>query len=104
MTIRVPSGLNDTHITPRRVPLQVEQGVPVLASHTFAVLVHTAGDDPRPVRAERHAQALAVCPLRSSRAVPVRASHTFAVLSPLPVTIRVPSGLNDALNTRSCAP
>ena len=31
--------------------------------------------------------------------MPVRASHTFAVLSQLPVTIRVPSGLNATLDT-----
>ncbi len=30
--------------------------------------------------------------------MPVRASHTFAVPSSLPVTMRVPSGLNDTLS------
>ena len=53
-----------------------------------------------PVGAERHARhPRSVWPLRSSTAVARRASHTFAVLSALPVTIRVPSGLNATLFT-----
>ena len=39
-----------------------------------------------------------------ARIVACRASHTFAVLSELPVTIRVPSGLNATLCTAPCGP
>ena len=38
-------------------------------------------------------------PFEYEQAVPVRASQTFAVRSQLPVTMRVPSGLNDTLLT-----
>ena len=38
MTIREPSGLNDTLITAPVWPFEFEQGLPVRASHTFAVL------------------------------------------------------------------
>ena len=37
-----------------------------------------------------------MCPLRVRTSAPVFASQTFAVWSELPVTIRDPSGLNDA--------
>jgi hypothetical protein len=44
-----------------------------------------------------HAEATQlVCPLRVRTSAPLRASQIFAVLSSPPVTIRDPSGLNDA--------
>ena len=43
-------------------------------------------------------------PLESSRGVPVRPSQTFAVVSPLPVTIRVPSGEKLTLSTAPVCP
>ena len=46
----------------------------------------------------------AVCPLSVRTSAPLRASQTFAVLSALPVTIREPSGLNDAEMTRAGVP
>ena len=45
-----------------------------------------------------------VCPFSSIRGVPVRASQTFAELSELAVTIRMPSGLNDALQKSALLP
>ena len=57
----------------------------------------------RAVRVERHAYPPSQCgPSIRGRVRPVRASHTFAVPSSLPVTIRVPSGLNDTLFTAPC--
>ena len=105
VTIRVPSGLNATLIHRARVPFEVEQGVARPRVPHLRRLVLTAGDDPRAVGAERHARSpQSVCPLRSSKGVPVRASHTFAVPSSLPVTIRVPSGLNATLLTAARVP
>ena len=45
-----------------------------------------------------------MCPLRVRTSAPVVASHTFAVSSRLAVTIRDPSGLNDAEATASACP
>ena len=56
VTIRVPSGLNATLFT-CPVAFQVEQRRPGPRSHTFASVL-TSGDDPRAVRAERHAVTL----------------------------------------------
>ena len=36
--------------------------------------------------------------------MPLSASHTFTVLSPLPLTMRLPSGLNATLLTSLCVP
>ena len=98
VTIRVPSGLNDTH-RPDRVPFQFEQERYGPRVPDLRRLVLTSGEDPRAVGAERHALHPARVAFEFERGVPVRASHTFAVLVPLPVRIRVPSGLNDALLT-----
>ena len=45
-----------------------------------------------------------MCPLRVRTSAPVLASHTFAVSSRLAVTIRDPSGLNDAEATAPVCP
>ena len=88
-----------------RVPLQVEQGRAGPRVPHLRRLVMTAGDDPRAVRAERHAHTPCPCaPSGRAGACPVRASHTFAVWSALPVTIRVPSGLNATLAHRPVCP
>ena len=47
---------------------------------------------------------MSVCPLRVSTSWPVAASHTFTVLSSLPLTMRLPSGLNATLLTRCRVP
>ena len=104
VTIRVPSGLNDTLCTATRVPFQFEQDRPRPRVPHLRRLVITAGDDPRAVRAERHAPHPVRVPFQFEQGVPVRASHTFAVRSSLPVTIRVPSGLNDTLDHRARVP
>ncbi len=103
--MRVPSGLNATLVTRPVVPLESSRASRPRIPHLRRP-VETAGDDPRAVRAERHAQQhrIDVCPFSSSRGVPVRASHTFAVWSPLPVTMRVPSGLNATLITPARVP
>ena len=78
------------------VPLEGEELGPALRVPHLRRPVLTAGDDPRPVRAERRRMTASVCPLRVRSSAPVFASHTFAVSSSLAVTIRDPSGLNDA--------
>ena len=45
-----------------------------------------------------------MCPLSVRTSAPLLASQTFAVLSSLAVTIRDPSGLNDAEETRPVCP
>ena len=45
-----------------------------------------------------------MCPLSVRTSAPLVASQTFAVLSSLPVTIREPSGLNDAESTEAGVP
>ena len=104
VTMRVPSGLNATLIHLARVPLQFQQGRARPGVPQLRRPVPTAGDDARAVRAERHASHPARVPLSSSWGVPVLASHTFAVRSPLPVTMRVPSGLNATLATPFVCP
>ena len=106
VTIRDPSGLNDADWTPIGVPLEGEDlGTRRRVPHLRRP-VPTRGHDPRPVRAERRrSDATPVCPLRVRTSAPVVASHTFAVPSSLAVTIRDPSGLNDAeVDGDRCAP
>ena len=95
VTIRETSGLNAAELTsgvPReREDLRSPRGVPDLCCP-----VTTGGEDPRPVRAKRTELTKLSCPLSVRISAPVLASQTFAVLSKLPVTIRDPSGLNDA--------
>ena len=67
VTIRVPSRLNDTVLTMPVNPFSSSRDAPVRASHTFAVLVIAAGDDPRAVRAERHAPHIRRVPLQLER-------------------------------------
>ena len=98
VTMRSPSGLNATLRTSSRVPLEGED---LLARRRVPHLrrpVLAAGDDALAVGAERHARTrTSVCPLRVRTSWPVAASHTFTVSSPLPVTMRLPSGLNATL-------
>ena len=101
--MRLPSGLNATLDTASVCPLSggadrlAGVGVPHLHR-----LVPAAGDDALAVGAERHAEHLAgVAGERQADRWPVSASHTLTVLSPLPETMRVPSGLNATLLTRS---
>ena len=55
MTMRLPSGLNATLVTPPVCPLRERSSWPLSASHTFTVLSRAAGDDAFAVGAERHA-------------------------------------------------
>ena len=63
MTMRLPSGLNATLFTEAVCPLRTRHSWPVSASHTFAVLVPTSGDDAFAVGAERHAADKVCVPL-----------------------------------------
>ena len=105
VTIREPSGLNDAEWTRSVCPLRVRSSARVCASQTFAVLSSTRGDDPRAVGAERRRHDGTGVPLEGEDLGTTScASQTFAVPSPLAVTIRDPSGLNDADMTQSVCP
>ncbi len=108
VTIRVPSGLNATLLTALVCPVSSSSGVPVRASHTFAVWSRLPVTIRVPSGLNATLFTAPVCPFSSSSGVPVRASHTFAVcgwfLSPPPVTIRVPSGLNATLSHQPVCP
>ena len=79
--------------------MELEYGRPhPCASHTFAVLSRLAGDDPGTVRAELRVQHHVRVAVELEYRRPVCASHTFAAFSPLRMTIRVPSGLNDVMS------
>ena len=84
----------------RASELLAGRGVPHLRR-----LVPAAGDEAFAVGAERHAVHRAGVPLEGRGAPgPCSASHTFAVLSSLPVTMRLPSGLNATLLDRARVP
>ena len=98
VTIRVPSGLNATLASSSRAPSGRGASSPPARPIPSPTRRHRFGDDARAVRAERHAPHRGPCvPSVRAACVPARVSHTLAVRSSLPVTIRVPSGLNDTL-------
>ena len=100
-TMRLPSGLNATLLTPSRVPLEGED---FLARRRRPTLRPSWSPTAVAMRLPSGLNATlttaAVCPLRVRISWPVSASHTFTVLSRLPVTMRLPSGLNATLSTQ----
>ena len=105
VTIREPSGLNDAELTRPVCPLSVRTSAPLLASQTFAVWSSLAGDDPRPVRAERRRMTQAGVPLeREDLGAASWRPRPSPSCRNSPVTTRDPSGLNDAEWTRSVCP
>ena len=92
--MRVPSGLNATLDTRRVAGQRLADGLAGgRVPHPHRVVV-AAGDDPRAVGAERHAEhRVRVAGQRLRRSGwPVSASHSRTVLSPLPETIRCAVG------------
>src|ERR1700733_293110 len=81
LTIRFPSGLNATHITPPVCPLSVRVSWPVAASHTLTVWSSL----PLTIRFPSGLNATLliepVCPLHVRVSLPVATSQTFSVLS-----------------------
>ena len=104
VTMREPSGLNDRRSDGSGVPLEREDLGAAPRVPDLRRPVATRGDDARAVGAERRRDDGSVCPLSVRTSAPLCASQTFAVLSELPVTMREPSGLNDAESTRSGVP
>ena len=77
------------------------------SSHpTAAASCPTAADDARAIGAERHAQDPALVCRAAAHRWAGRSSHPTAAacLSPLPLTMRVPSALNATLETQSSCP
>ena len=89
----LPSGLNAILVTWPEWPVSSCRGMPVRASHTFAVLSSLPVTIRVPSRLNTTHFTPLVWPFSSSSCVPVRASQTFAASS-APLTMRVPSGLN----------
>ena len=100
VTMRRPSGLNATLPHPACVTLEGEEflarpGVPHLHG-----LVLAAGDDASAVGAERHAPHPACVPLEGEEFLArLGVPHLQPYWSSLPVTMRLPSGLNATLRT-----
>ena len=105
VTIREPSGLNDAEVTGPVCPLSVRTSAPLRASQTFAVLSSLAGDDPRPVGAERRRIDVIGVPLeREDLGAAPGVPDLRRLVRDSPVTIREPSGLNDAEMTGPVCP
>ena len=101
VTIRPPSGLNEALSTQPSWPFRAgDLGAGACVPQPRRVVVRR-GHDPAAVRAERRALHPSFMASRRRDPAPIFASHSRAVLSRDAVTIRRPSGLNDALSTAS---
>ena len=75
------------------------------ASHTFTVLSCAAADDAFAVGAERHAADIACVSLEGENfGALVRVPHLHRLVPTLPLTMRLPSGLNATLVTSAVCP
>src|SRR5262249_49791347 len=101
LTICLPSGLKATAEILSVCPLNAKVSVPVLASHTFNVWSQLALTMRWPSGLYDTPLTLVACPLRERSSAPESASHTLSSPAapspggrlPLPLTMRLPSGL-----------
>ena len=104
VAIRLPSELKETASTDTTMPFEFDQWKPRPGIPNFGRAVRTSSADQGAIRTEADTPYFASMPGQVTERSPVRASQTLALRSELPVTIRVPSGLNETLSTSAKCP